>query len=451
MRIDLSSVNMSFKATSTDDASAANERTTTTKPVSLEKPPLPDRNGAARRATNAEIYQQRLPIQIHPLPAFIPHNPLSLLHVVYVFLSQTLRPPSSHPVIHKAYFSLETQSVHVTDPGSIRALWEQGFFGKGSLSRSEPRWLDGERRRLGLVARLTSEEVTRKRREERKHFKLERARKEREAIEQQLREEGKLNDRLSGDSNVDGRTLADLEASSDGIGQGETSLTSDAQPTTDRPREHAQSCDDLASQAIKEPSDEEHLQLTPEEAFFLVYGLGVLEISYRNSVISQPKLLPLFATHSVFPIKDAQRVAPDSPFLLKYVVYHHFRSLGWVVRPGIKFAVDYLLYYRGPVFAHAEFAVVILPAYLHPYWSETEERQRHSAEREHRDWWWLHRVNRVLTHALKTLVLVYVEVPPPVEKGEDADGEVNDVGQLLARYKVREFIFQRWQMNRQRN
>jgi tRNA-splicing endonuclease subunit Sen2 len=44
----------------------------------------------------------------------------------------------------------------------------------------------------------------------------------------------------------------------------------------------------------------------------------------------------------------------DNPFLVNYVVYHHYRSLGWVVKGGIKFCVDYLLYKRGPVFHHAE-------------------------------------------------------------------------------------------------
>lgn len=54
--------------------------------------------------------------------------------------------------------------------------------------------------------------------------------------------------------------------------------------------------------------------------------------------------------------KDITQHPPalDSPFLVNYVVYHHFRSLGWVVKGGLKFCVDYLLYKRGPVFHHAE-------------------------------------------------------------------------------------------------
>ena len=51
----------------------------------------------------------------------------------------------------------------------------------------------------------------------------------------------------------------------------------------------------------------------------------------------------------------------DNPFLVNYAVYHHYRSLGWVVKSGIKFCVDYLLYKRGPVFTHAEYVPIILP------------------------------------------------------------------------------------------
>ena len=46
--------------------------------------------------------------------------------------------------------------------------------------------------------------------------------------------------------------------------------------------------------------------------------------------------------------------APDNPFILHYAAVHHYRSLGWVIKSGVKFCADYLLYKRGPVFSHAE-------------------------------------------------------------------------------------------------
>jgi tRNA-splicing endonuclease subunit Sen2 len=54
------------------------------------------------------------------------------------------------------------------------------------------------------------------------------------------------------------------------------------------------------------------------------------------------------------PAASTLAVKPDNGFIVHYAVYHHFRSLGWVVKSGIKFCVDYLLYKRGPVFHHAE-------------------------------------------------------------------------------------------------
>ena len=45
---------------------------------------------------------------------------------------------------------------------------------------------------------------------------------------------------------------------------------------------------------------------------------------------------------------------PDNPFIVNYVAYHHYRSLGWTIKSGVKFCVDYLLYKRGPTFDHAE-------------------------------------------------------------------------------------------------
>src|SRR6266536_2919535 len=137
-----------------------------------------------------QLYELPAPLRTFPLPTFVPHNPLSLFHVLYAWLSQTIRPQSSHfETLYQGWFSPDTRSVHVTDLRSIRGLWEQGFYGKGSLSRSEPSWLDREKARRGEKAKTTSEENTRLRRAERQQTKWERARKEREAIDQKLLEE----------------------------------------------------------------------------------------------------------------------------------------------------------------------------------------------------------------------------------------------------------------------
>ncbi|EDU44043.1 tRNA-splicing endonuclease subunit SEN2 [Pyrenophora tritici-repentis Pt-1C-BFP] len=389
-------------------------------------------NGAPRkprpkRPNYHEIHAKPLPLDVYALPAFIPHNPISIIRLAIALLSQSVWPPKSHRVSHVAYFSPETQSIHITDPASIRALWEQGFWGKGSLSRSEPQWLVAEKRRRGAQAAKTSTEVTQSRREERKQFKLERAKAQREAIEEQLRQEGKL----APDARIDEHVNPDP----DGAVPSEDAAKI---PIVDRVPDGQPGEDDTDAGMEVDIIDVEHLQLTPEEAFFLTYVLGVLNVVLRGP--------PCHVMHS--------HITPDNSFLLKYVVFHHFRSLGWVVRPGIKFAVDYLLYIRGPAFTHAEFAIMIIPSYSAPYWNEQPDgaTKPRGADKEQKDWWWFHRVNRVQTQVMKTLMLVYVEVPEPWDtKCMEMDGFKIDVGSVLKKYTVREVVFKRWSPSRNRD
>jgi tRNA-splicing endonuclease subunit Sen2 len=446
-----------------------------------------------RRPNFHEIHAKPLPLDVYPLPAFIPHNPISIVRIAVSLLSHSLFPPKSHTVVHRAYFSPQTQSIHVTDPTSIRALWEQGFWGKGSLSRSEPQWLAGEKKKRGIAESKTSAEVTLNRREERKQFKLERARAQREAIEQQLRQEGKLDADGSIDELVEEGQIAEsprgtlytpdaedvVTVSGDAISSEISKKLAEDSPVWE-------ASEAVASEAI-EIQDQEHLQLTTEEAFYLAYSLGALSVvgeaikeDEATSLDPYPTwyLLRLYAAHSTSPVPEAElqqlklaygqsiiavspsvglvpSVEPDNQFILRYVVYHHFRSLGWVVRPGIKFAVDYLLYLRGPAFHHAEFAIMIIPSYSDPYWTESPDEESNFEERKKelgkKDWWWLHRVNRVQTAVFKTLVLVYVEIPAPWDKDNAQAGLKVDIGSVLKKYTVREIVVRRWSPNRNRD
>ncbi|KAK2788535.1 hypothetical protein FQN52_006648 [Onygenales sp. PD_12] len=455
----------------------------------------PSRPPRPKRPNYRHIHRFPLPIQVYPLPPLIPHNPLSLVSIVLSYLTYFISPP--HQQVYSAYFDASTSSVHVTDPKVIRALWEMGFFGKGSLSRSEPSWLEREKNRRGLTGDATSEEVTGKRRVERRERKLERARKEKEAIAEQLKAEAESR-------GADGQIGASSTLESPLNGEVHQPQSTEEQPTQDslattgsstskpdrangnvenepssdgvktvrfspvvHPKEtHGVQPPPLSSH-VPPPSihsttteqtpalkNEEHLQLSNEEAFFLVYGLGVLQVydSSRTSILPASSLLPLFRQHSYFPPRESSaHMEPDDPFLLSYVVYHHFRSLGWVIRSGVKFGVDYLLYNRGPVFSHAEFAICLLPAYSDPYWAATEERRAMVAKKEGRTWWWLHCVNRVQAQVKKSLVLCYVEVPAPSSSGP-ADGEDGiDIGALLKTYQVREMSIKRWVPNRSRD
>jgi tRNA-splicing endonuclease subunit Sen2 len=192
--------------------------------------------------------------------------------------------------------------------------------------------------------------------------------------------------------------------------------------------------------------NKEHLQLTPEEAFFLAFSLGAISITdpATGKELSTHDLLTTFRQFSHFPRKTESaelELAPDDDFLVHYAVYHHFRSLGWVPRPGIKFGVDWLLYARGPVFDHAEYGLIVIPSYSDAWW------KAHGKQSPSRPWSWLHSLVRVLAHVTKSLVLVYVDVPPPTKFDK---GMEQGVAEALKLYTIREVMVKRWSSNRNR-
>ncbi|KAI1442998.1 hypothetical protein F5Y02DRAFT_409791 [Annulohypoxylon stygium] len=516
-----------------------------TKSISSDVKEVKNKNhhhSTPKRVPLHQIYTLPAPIRTFPLPTFYPNNPVSLFHVVYAWVSQLVFPPVEPAVIHQGIWSPETRSIHIKDLKSIRALWEQGFFGKGNYSRSEPNWFKREQARRGEHRGNVAENVTTQRREERKMMKWDRARKEQEAIERTKLLEAwvapvgpmellalpnsldKPKSMLPAgavleapDEDSDTNDVQSVNGVTNGLisngislplSNGTAKVEHDATPASSeanghppRPRTPTEtskrrksvrfspnvesatfklsdppspnhgaqsngSIDDtlangvspasrltelglseplgstITSGASSEPNalvDKEHLQLCLEEAFYLVFALGVLTIldPVTNKPIAASDLLTLFRQTSYIPPR-LTNLQPDDPFLMHYAVYHHFRSLGWVTRPGIKFGVDWMLYNKGPVFSHAEFAVIVLPAYTDPWW-KAQGRQP-----PHRSWHWLHTINRVQTTALKTLVLAYVDIPPPFK-------ESLGVAEILKQYKVREFIVKRWLSNRNRD
>lgn len=106
-----------------------------------------------------------------------------------------------------------------------------------------------------------------------------------------------------------------------------------------------------------------------------------------------------------------------------------------------------MLYNRGPVFDHAEFGVVVLPSYSDGYWSRDAETRAYVEGKEKRTWHWMNCINRVITQVKKTLILCYVDIPPPVSKEVEAGLGVDGV---LGRYRVREVVLKRFSANRMR-
>lgn len=73
---------------------------------------------------------------------------------------------------------------------------------------------------------------------------------------------------------------------------------------------------------------QETLNLSLEEAFFLSYALGCLQVfDWTEQFLSLSKMWCIF-----------REVQPD--FIENYVAYHYFRAKGWIVKPGYKFGGD---------------------------------------------------------------------------------------------------------------
>ena len=487
-----------------------------------QKPPRP------RKPNYHQIHAQPLPIKTYPLPPLIPNNPLSVLHIAYTILTQYLFPPPSHPEPRfKGYWSSDTRSVHITDPETIRSLWEQGFFGKGSLSRSEPTWLQTESMRRGKAKNQTSEAFTAQRRDERRRMKNERAVKAQEAIEETRRlEQSRQNGRVVKDLDEEKENRdpakevfdrrADEESpieAKNGMNSGFPLANGNLNPPTPKPsptpsqpadksHSHTQKSThteptrpkvsptapteaDLKSQfnarvkalepTPEVPIQQEHLQLTPSEAFFLCYALDSLRVfpppTYppttpskttldpNSNTLTPAQLLHLCLSSTApfipaAPIFANAPIYPDDKFLLTYITYHHFRSLGWTPRPGLKFGCDFLLYPNGPAIEHAPFAVIILASYSRDSWwkSNSERRAYVEGKESKRTWQWWHAANRVQTQVKKGVMICWIEVPglDAVNRCVAGDRDV-DIGRLLRLYTVREMLCRRWSVNRGRD
>lgn len=77
----------------------------------------------------------------------------------------------------------------------------------------------------------------------------------------------------------------------------------------------------------------ESLHMTFEETFFLMFGLGCLRLIHFDSTLMDINSAWLYFCKE------------DENFIQKYVVYHYFRSKGWVVKPGLKYGGDFRQYY----------------------------------------------------------------------------------------------------------
>lgn len=94
-----------------------------------------------KNATQKRIKQHQQRVYANPLPILIDQRPSTFAVGVCIFGKKSI----INPQCIGTYVS-ETQSVWVTNERDTRVLWTRGFFGKGSLSRSEPTWADRQKK-----------------------------------------------------------------------------------------------------------------------------------------------------------------------------------------------------------------------------------------------------------------------------------------------------------------
>ncbi|KAI0372729.1 hypothetical protein BV20DRAFT_990982 [Pilatotrama ljubarskyi] len=374
----------------------------------------------ARRAENNRIYA-------HPLPlVFSSPSSSPFTHLLGIFGLSSPRVENPHC---EGIFDPATRSVWVTSERDSTILWRRGFFGKGDLSRSEPSWLARQiNARKAAGKYMTSEEIREKRRAERRQFKLDRA----AAIARAAAE--------AEAAFAEGREAAPTVIPSGATWKPSVS-SSAAEPSL--PSEPPEADDESDEEPLEEEPLEnvEHLQLTLQEAWFLVWNLDCLSVidPHTNAPMTLQHIWHAFhSVHCIPPDLPVYANRADNPFLVHYAAYHYYRALGWVVKGGIKFCVDYLLYKRGPVFHHAEFAVVVIPVYEDP--ADKESSPFNLPNSDTFSWTWLSTVNRVNSQVQKTLILTYVTIPAQSRLSAD----VLSSPACLAHYSVRDVVLRRF-------
>jgi tRNA-splicing endonuclease subunit Sen2 len=183
--------------------------------------------------------------------------------------------------------------------------------------------------------------------------------------------------------------------------------------------------------------DKEVMQIAPEEALFLMH-LNLLRIvDSNNDHISLSQFLHFVSATS----------RPDDPFLVHYIVYYHFRRQRIIVKPGLKFGVDYLLY-DGPIpFTHAPHCVNVLGNYR--LWNDTDAER---LMKENITWQEINLWQRLMGNVRKRLKFVYVEIPPMREFEDWRDVDCReDFEKILLRYRVREMMNSRMVIARERD
>lgn len=236
--------------------------------------------------------------------------------------------------MRKCVGHLVGRGVCIRDPIDMRWIFSSGFYGKGSLSKSAPVfWSAAAAAAQPLPAPAPpaaphSHQGSDPRPQQHQFAPL----SSREFPQLKRKEEDLGDDGPEAKRARVGNEDPDFQATLQQVmGTEDPPLDQDQNQTTDGPRSVL--------------PEVEHLQLCLEEALFLSFGLGCLEIVVEEEGVIKSVTSQQFWERCKLLKKD---------FVAHYAAYHHFRAKGWVTKSGIKYGVDWILYRRGPVFFHSE-------------------------------------------------------------------------------------------------
>ncbi|XP_014830733.1 PREDICTED: tRNA-splicing endonuclease subunit Sen2 [Poecilia mexicana] len=344
------------------------------------------------------------------------------------------------------------QQVLVCHPDHIQSIHNQGYFGKGVLSRARPehsisdQWEKHKGVLLPVISQSRYEELLRWAEAELSSQRLDEEAANQtllsltETVEEEEEENGAEEEPGGGACVLMKRLGAESKPEDRNCRSDPQNLDQDAEPNSDSDSEPGSGVRvpgpgyvlvDLEAQdgggareVRRSPlALTEYLQLSLEEAFFLVYSLGVLSVYQHQEPLSVVELWRTF-----------RLLRPD--FVSSYAAYHHFRSRGWVPKGGggAKYGVDLMLYRKGPPFYHASYSVVV---------ERTGESLGGAALRPF-SWRSLAALSRITASVSKELMLCYIIYPTDLSE-DDLDSPV-----CLSRLKVQEAIVSRWVSSRER-
>lgn len=247
----------------------------------------------------------------------------------------------------------EAAPIRVTVPDPGNQLYKMGFFGKGTLSRSQP---------------MYNRNVNSKRK--RRNFN------------------DKPNKRMRSFHVKHVAAQSPSTSSTSSTSLPSTAISDDRKPS-ETPVESEEKVGETEEGTPPEVV-EEFLQLGYEEAFYLAFETNLLDIiDEKDYFMSAEECWERFS------ITD-----PSFPF--RFVVYNFYRRKGWVVRSGLKYGTDFVLYpSSGPTRHHAVSSILITPQF----------GNRNSIDhRRMTNWETLHTLGRVSETVAKGLVNCYVVV-----------------------------------------